>query len=430
MPPAEDLNLPEGAESGREGAPADIELEGTENEVPEPEMAATPEPLPSPASKQQSVEPGPTEEATLRDNVPSDVANTHRNSTFLTEVADSDGPGPATTSLADIVAAVDNIEVLGTIADVDDKKEASSIDAKDISPAPAKEASPAPVKDATPPPAKEASPAPAPAKEVSPAPAKEASPEPVKEASPTPAKEASPPPAKEASPEPAKEASPPAKEVSPEPVKEAAPPPAKEASPAPPTQASPEPVKEASPAPAKEATPEPVKQESPAPVKEESPVPKKEESPAPPAKEESPVPAKEASPAPTPEMEPIGAVEDLKAEVNALLSTSEKEDAEIEETKNIIDKVEAKIDDTTDGSVIDIQVIEETKEDADVLDIVAAASEAFTAEVIPDNADIEVVPEDGEEVMEFTFSSADAIPIGAIAVATFAIFLALILYYN
>lgn len=414
MPPAEDLNLPEGAESGREGAPADIELEGTENEVPEPEMAATPEPLPSPASKQQSVEPGPTEEATLRDNVPSDVANTHRNSTFLTEVADSDGPGPATTSLADIVAAVDNIEVLGTIADVDDKKEASSIDAKDISPAPAKEASPAPVKDATPPPAKEASPAPAPAKEVSP--------EPVKEASPTPAKEASSPPAKEASPEPAKEASPPAKEVSPEPVKEAAPPPAKEASPEPPTQASPEPVKEASPAPAKEATPEPVKQESP--------VPKKEESPAPPAKGESPVPAKEASPAPTPEMEPIGAVEDLKAEVNALLSTSEKEDVEIEETKNIIDKVEAKIDDTTDGSVIDIQVIEETKDDADVLDIVAAASEAFTAEVIPDNADIEVVAEDGEEVMEFTFSSADAIPIGAIAVATFAIFLALILYYN
>ena len=33
MPPAEDLNLPEGAESGREGATADIELEGTENEV-------------------------------------------------------------------------------------------------------------------------------------------------------------------------------------------------------------------------------------------------------------------------------------------------------------------------------------------------------------------------------------------------------------
>lgn len=426
MPPAEDLNLPEGAESGREGATADIELEGTENEVPEPEMAATPEPLPTPASKQQSVEPGPVaEEVTLRDNVPSDADNSHRNSTFLTEVADSDGPGPATTSLADIVAAVDNIEVLGTIADVDDKKEASSIDAKDTSPAPAKEASPAPVKDASPPPAKEASPAPAPPKEASPAPAppKEASPAPAKEPSPAPAQEAIHAPAKEVSPEPVKEATPPqAKEASPEPVKEA--------SPAPPKQASPEPVKEASPEPAKEATPEPVKQESPALAKEVSPVPVKEESPAPPAKEESPVPAKEASPAPPPEVEPIGAVEDLKAEVNALLSTSEKEDAEIEETKTIIDKVEAQADDTTDGSVIDIQVIEETKEDADVLDIVAAASEAFTAEVIPDNADIEVVPEDGEEVMEFTFSSADAIPIGAIAVATFAIFLALILYYN
>jgi len=434
MPPAEDLNLPEGAESGREGATADIEPEGTENEVPEPEMAANPEPLPTPASKQQSVEPGPVaEEVTLRDNVPSDADNSHRNSTFLTEVADSDGPGPATTSLADIVAAVDNIEVLGTIADVDDKKEASSIDAKDTSPAPAKEASPAPVKDATPPPAKESSPAPAPPKEASPAPApaKEASPTPAKEASPAPAEEATPATAKEVSPEPVKEATPPqAKEASPEPVKDASPEPVKEASPAPPKQASPEPVKEASPEPAKEATPEPVKQESSAPAKEVSPVPVKEESPAPPTKEESPVPAKEASPAPPPEVEPIGAVEDLKAEVNALLSTSEKEDAEIEETKTIIDKVEAQAHDTTDGSVIDIQVIEETKEDADVLDIVAAASEAFTAEVIPDNADIEVVPEDGEEVMEFTFSSADAIPIGAIAVATFAIFLALILYYN
>ena len=84
-----------------------------------------------------------------------------------------------------------------------------------------------------------------------------------------------------------------------------------------------------------------------------------------------------------------------------------------------------------EGAVIDIQVIEEKKDnDADVLDIVKAAEEAFVAEVIPDNLEVELTPEEGEEVIEYTLNSADAIPIGAIAVATFAIFLALIFFYN
>merc|ERR1712210_174226 len=191
----------------------------------------------------------------------------------------------------------------------------------------------------------------------------------------------------------------PAKETSPAPAKETSPAPAKETSPAPTEEAAPEPVKEASPAPAKEATPAPSKEESPA----------KEASPEP-VKEASPAAAKEASPAKA-EEEPIGAVEDLKAEVNALLSTPAEQEAE-------------------DGAVINIQVIEEKKDDADVLDIVKAAEQAFVAEVIPDNAEVEITPEEGEEVIEYTLNTADAIPIGAIAVATFAIFLALIFFYN
>ena len=160
-------------------------------------------------------------------------------------------------------------------------------------------------------------------------------------------------------------------------------------------------------APAKEASPEPVKESPPAPAKEE-------------------LPAKV-------EEEPIGAVEDLKAEVNALLSTPAEQDAEdkkiIEEAKEKIDETEAK--EPEEGAVIDIQVIEEKKDnDADVLDIVKAAEEAFVAEVIPDNLEVELTPEEGEEVIEYTLNSADAIPIGAIAVATFAIFLALIFFYN
>ena len=59
-----------------------------------------------------------------------------------------------------------------------------------------------------------------------------------------------------------------------------------------------------------------------------------------------------------------------------------------------------------------------------------AAEEAFVAEVIPDNEEVNITPEEGEEVIEYTLNTVDAIPIGAIAVATFAIFLALIFFYN
>ena len=345
-------------------------------QVPEVEMAAAPEPLVA-ASKLPT---DPVEEVvTLREaaagtnnDVNSAETNNHRSSTFLTEVEEQeDGAGPATTSLADIVAAVSEVESVGSIKDVEDKKVAS--DAKEPSPNPSKEASPAPPVKEAPPPAEE----------------KAASPQPEKETSPAPMKEESPAPAKESSPAPTKEASP-----------------------------QPEPVREVSPA--KEATPAPSKEETPA--KESSPGPVKEASPAPP---------KEASPAKA-EEEPIGAVEDLKAEVNALLSTPDQQDAEdkkvIEEAKETIDETEAK--EAEVGAVINIQVIEEKKDDGDVLDIVKAAEEAFVAEVIPDNEEVDITPDEGEEVIEYTLNTADAIPIGAIAVATFAIFLALIFFYN
>merc|ERR1719397_1665413 len=110
------------------------------------------------------------------------------------------------------------------------------------------------------------------------------------------------------------------------------------------------------------------------------------------------------------EEEPIGAVEDLKAEVNALLSTPAQQDAEdekvIEEAKQqIIDESEAK-EAEDEGAVINIQVIEEKKDEADVLDIVKAAEEAFVAEVIPDNAEVDITPEEGEEVIEYTLNTA------------------------
>merc|ERR1712115_516003 len=191
----------------------------------------------------------------------------------------------------------------------------------------------------------------------------------------------------------------------------------------------------------KEATPEPVKEVSPEPID----------------KKASP----EQSPGPT--LEPIGTVEDLKAEVNALLSSSDKENVEvidiavieepedsandveskiesvlneipekkeiIEEAKEVLDDIETQSKEPTDtGSVIDIKVVEEATDGAQ--DVVKLSQEGFIAEVIPDNADVEIVAEADEEVIEYTLNAADAIPIGTIAVAAFAIFLALIFYYN
>jgi len=375
MAPREDLNLPVGDQQGPE---PDTQLpEGTDTEVPEPAMAAVSESPPkvaTPAPPTPEPASGKAEEGNRLREEP--TTDNPRNSTFLTEVEDTTEEVDSQ-EVANIVQNIvkedttslalgAKVEELGTIEDVS---------------------------------------APAQSKETSPAPTKETSPAPTKEASPAPIKEASPAPAKEASPAPAKET-------------------------------SPEPIKEASPAPTKEASPAPVK-------------------------ETSPEPMKETSPAPAKDVEPIGAVEELKAEVNALLSAGKVEDAKvidislisepkessvgpeekieevlekipddkkiIDDAKEIIESIEKS---TEDGAVIDIRVVEETKEEQDVVDIVKAAKEAFVAEVIPDNADIDVVPDEGEEVIEYTLNAADAIPIGAIAVATFAIFLALIFYYN
>jgi len=214
-------------------------------------------------------------------------------------------------------------------------------------------------------------------------------------------------------------------------------------------------VKEASPEPVKEVSSEPVQESSSESVKETSPGPVKEATPEPTDKKEAP----EQSPGPT--LEPIGAVEDLKAEVNALLSSSDKDNdkvidiAVIEEPEDSANDVESKIESVLNeipekkeiieeakevlndvepkepadtGSVIDIRVVEEATDGAQ--DVAKPSQEGFYAEVIPDNAEVEIVAEADEEVIEYTLNAADAIPIGAIAVAAFAIFLALIFYYN
>jgi len=162
--------------------------------------------------------------------------------------------------------------------------------------------------------------------------------------------------------------------------------------------------------------------------------------------------------------ENIGTIRDLKSEVNSLLAPleAEKEDkslletastaaaTEIEEALSEIPEMSSSVsaqdllddtdkDDTvkerqpekiSEGALIDITVIEEPEgKEKNTDDAVEEAREAFIAEVIPDNADIEIEAVEGEEVLELNLDK-DAIPLGAIAVAAFAIFLALVFFYN
>ena len=58
------------------------------------------------------------------------------------------------------------------------------------------------------------------------------------------------------------------------------------------------------------------------------------------------------------------------------------------------------------------------------------AANSFEAEVIDDNADIQVVPSDGEDVIEYTVVAGDVIPFLTILVAFVAIILGLGYYFN
>merc|ERR1711892_558547 len=159
-------------------------------------------------------------------------------------------------------------------------------------------------------------------------------------------------------------------------------------------------------------------------------------------------------------VEDIGAIKDLKSEVDSLLAPLEaqikvleplesdiagsetKEDqsilesatttaaTEIEEALSEIPEMSSSIsahDMLADTDKEDTKAEDKEKKSNDAVE---EAQEAFIAEVIPDNADIEIETVEGEEVIELNFEGKDAIPLGAIAVAAFAIFLALVFYYN
>jgi len=129
--------------------------------------------------------------------------------------------------------------------------------------------------------------------------------------------------------------------------------------------------------------------------------------------------------------------EELEAALTAIpeLSSSDSKeilaDANTEgDVKKIVAEIEEKTEDRPEGTLIDITVIEETDKEKNVQEVVKEAENSFEAEVIEDNADIEVVPSEGEEVIEYTLEARDALPVITVLVALVAIFVALIFYYN
>merc|ERR1712115_747688 len=157
-------------------------------------------------------------------------------------------------------------------------------------------------------------------------------------------------------------------------------------------------VKEATPEPVKEVSSELVQESSSDPVKETSPGPIKEVTPEPIDKKASP----EQSPGPT--LEPIGAVieepedsaNDVESKIESVLNEIPEKKEIIEEAKEVLDDIETQSKEPTDtGSVIDIKVVEEATDGAQ--DVVKLSQEGLIAEVIPDNADVEIVAEADEE---------------------------------
>jgi ribosomal protein S13 len=107
-----------------------------------------------------------------------------------------------------------------------------------------------------------------------------------------------------------------------------------------------------------------------------------------------------------------------------LKALDEKEITEIAEQLN--EKEEEK----EDGSLIDISIVDESETEKEVQEVIKEAEHGFQAEVVDDNEEIEILPADNEEVVEYTIEMKHVIPIISIMVAFIAVFYALMFHYH
>eukprot|EP00092_Neocalanus_flemingeri_P030145 GFUD01032723.1.p1 GENE.GFUD01032723.1~~GFUD01032723.1.p1 ORF type:complete len:296 (+),score=118.22 GFUD01032723.1:157-1044(+) len=123
----------------------------------------------------------------------------------------------------------------------------------------------------------------------------------------------------------------------------------------------------------------------------------------------------------------LTAIPELSSSVSKEILAEANDEGDV---KKIVEEIETKTEERPAGTLIDITVIEETNTDKNVQEVIEEAGNSFEAEVIEDNADIEIVPADDEEVIEYTLEASDAVPFLTILVALVAIFMALLFYYN
>ena len=100
------------------------------------------------------------------------------------------------------------------------------------------------------------------------------------------------------------------------------------------------------------------------------------------------------------------------------------------EIHEIAENLDENKEEKENGSMIDISVVEESDTEKEVQEVIKEADSGFQAEVIEDNEDIEIVPSDNEEVIEYTLEMKHAIPIITVMVAFIAVFFGVIYNYH
>merc|ERR1719219_1172874 len=80
------------------------------------------------------------------------------------------------------------------------------------------------------------------------------------------------------------------------------------------------------------------------------------------------------------------------------------------EITEIAEKLDEKEKENEGGSMIDISVVEESDTEKEVQEVLEKAESGFKAEVVDENEEIEILPSDNEEVVEYTIEMKHLIP--------------------
>jgi len=100
------------------------------------------------------------------------------------------------------------------------------------------------------------------------------------------------------------------------------------------------------------------------------------------------------------------------------------------EITEIAEELSEKEKENEGGSLIDISIVEESDTEKEVQEVIKEAESGFQAEVVGDDEEIEILPSDNEEVVEYTIEMKHLIPIITVMVAFIAAFFALIFHYH